>query len=180
MVPAVRALSYEDLNPTTTGTKLGIFVMTGSHTPIQDIWTGSLVLDTLTLLGGLVIGSCAGDGSDTLSVTGDTVTQISNCYALSKPLGRWAIPSDPRNIFASGSIWTKNWSANACPTSGLSVIMLNPGIDTIPATLAANTIYILNPGEYPVTRASTTSGSPCSAIIGKDHEDPISQLISYS
>lgn len=76
-----------------------------------------------------------------------------------------------RALYGDGSGWiertsyTKYWSEVWCVTGNMSVTYLSGGIWTIPLTLSANTVYVLESGDY-ITTWSIEFNS-CSAVIGK-------------
>jgi hypothetical protein len=47
----------------------------------------------------------------------------------------------------------------------MTINYINPGTNMIPDTLASNTIYVLNSGEYIETNYSTIHS--CAAVIGR-------------
>ncbi|MCX6824161.1 MAG: right-handed parallel beta-helix repeat-containing protein [candidate division SR1 bacterium] len=61
--------------------------------------------------------------------------------------------------------YTSGRLSNACPIASMVVSGVSPGTNTIPATLANYTIYVLESGTYLTT--GTTTLVTCSAIIGK-------------
>lgn len=47
------------------------------------------------------------------------------------------------------------YSGTTCPTNSITVVNIAPGTDTIPATLNANSLYVLSAGAYPLSRSVT-------------------------
>ncbi len=60
--------------------------------------------------------------------------------------------------------YTKIWDNYTC--SSLSVQTINPWTNTLPVSLAANTIYVLNSWNYIINAPRSFAGN-CTAIIGK-------------
>lgn len=73
--------------------------------------------------------------------------------------------------FSKTSRYTSGWDLygyNVCNPSKMSVVTLNPGLDTIPANPLSDTVYVLNSGDYRTSRViyfGYLNGN-CSALIG--------------
>jgi hypothetical protein len=60
------------------------------------------------------------------------------------------------------TIYTDYRTGVSC--TGMSVVYLTAGVDTIPSTLVTRTIYVLAPGKY--IRTNSIAMNACSAIVG--------------
>jgi len=70
---------------------------------------------------------------------------------------------------ADTTAYTKLWSGYECDITTQSVVYVDAGTDTIPATLTANTVYVLNGGEYITTTVSNMiTTNSCNSLIGKE------------
>ncbi len=67
----------------------------------------------------------------------------------------------PDYVFGTSSPFTTNWNSNPCVVSNITKITINSG-DTIPTTLAANTVYLVKEWSYSV---SAMTMNACSALI---------------
>ncbi|MCF7835181.1 right-handed parallel beta-helix repeat-containing protein [Candidatus Gracilibacteria bacterium] len=65
------------------------------------------------------------------------------------------------------TFYTDSWTENVCDYGALNIVPLNPGTDTIPSSLATNTIYVLESGNYITTRKININQNNCVSVIGK-------------
>lgn len=76
-------------------------------------------------------------------------------------------------LYGDGTLWqdktayTKYWSWVLCNPATMNVIYVAPGPNTIPNTLSANTIYVLNGWDY-IKTATITAWWNCIAIVWKN------------
>jgi hypothetical protein len=62
-----------------------------------------------------------------------------------------------------------------CNPENMRVIELNPGTNSMPYQLPANTIYVLNSGTYINTGTRNLMGN-CLAIIGKENPNIVTSI----
>jgi len=66
--------------------------------------------------------------------------------------------------------YTSGWLSNSCNPIAISVVYVSPGTNTLPATLLANTVYVLSSGSYMMNYRyngiSNIINGNCTAVVG--------------
>ena len=83
-------------------------------------------------------------------------------------------PSDEDVIWAlygdgdggvDNTAYTEHWDSNSCVTGDMSVSYISPWVNTLPATILADTIYVLSNWTYNMWSA-TRNLNNCAAVVG--------------
>lgn len=120
-----------------------------------------------------LVGTLSGmETKDVIVTTWYTAKHISVTYSTGdreRTLNKTINYIDPNGLpyiyFWSWNNYTQHWTGNTCNPGEISVVSVDPWINTIPHYLTENTIYIVNSWAY-TTTDDYIHPSHCSALIG--------------